>query len=141
LRVETADQTPEFFSLRVEEDECGCEFKTINRREVFANLFLNIQADENNAVSKFFFEPVNGGLCGGAANSVWRLKFEQDGLSCADQGIYSLGITHEGCLNRVQDDPRSDESRDDRPEGEKIPPGGGVSQQDQACHDDYCQSE
>ena len=136
LRIETIHLTPEFFALRVEENKSGREFKTVNRREVFADLFLNVEADENHAVAKFLFESVNDGLYGGAGNSVGRLEFEQDGLARADPRLHVFCVACQRGLNGVQYDPRRDESRDNHPEGEKIPPGRFFRQQDESRHAD-----
>lgn len=70
LCVEFSNCAPEFIALRIKENKSRGKVKAVNRSQVLADLFLNIQADEEDLTFQFFFELVNDGLCGGTANSV-----------------------------------------------------------------------
>ena len=131
LRVKTADQTPDFLPLCVEENKCRRVLKIVYGGKFPADFFLDIEADENNLTFQFFFELVNGGLYGGAANSEGGLEFQQDGFPRADGGFNFLRVVHQERLDGAQHEPGDDEPRDDGSEGEKIAHGGGVPQQDQ----------
>lgn len=139
MRVESANVAPEFISLRIEEDEGRRKFKTIHRGKFHAGCFLNVQADDVDLTAKFFFELVNDGLNRGAANSIGRLKFQQNRRTRADHRSYFFGIVHEGRLARMQDAPGGKERRDDHSESKIVVPSWFVGQQDEARHE--CQSD
>ena len=82
MRVESADGTPDFVALRVEENKGGREFKTVHGSKFHTDCFLNVQADKVDLLANadlainFLFKLVNGGLNLGACNSEGRLKFK-----------------------------------------------------------------
>lgn len=137
LRVEIADGAPDFVALRVEENEGGSGFKTIHGRKFAANGFLDVEANEEELISKFLFELVNDGLYGCAGNSVWRLEFEQDGFACADHIPHHFGIVHERGLARVHDEPGRDQPAEDHTECKVIRPFWIAGEKYQPRH--HCQ--
>jgi len=62
LRIEIADLSPTLGSVAVKVDKGWREFESISRRQFAADLFLNVQAYDQQSVSKFIFELVNDGL-------------------------------------------------------------------------------
>lgn len=140
MRVETANGAPEFISLRVEENERGCEFEAVHRCEFHAHFLLDIKADDMDAfadadfVIKFLFQLVNDGLNCGAANSIGRLKFKQDRRACADHCLHFFGIVHQRGLARMQDAPRGEQRNDDDAKRQVVVPFWLVCEQDEARH-------
>ncbi len=135
MRVEVADGAPDFVALRIEEDKGWGEFKTVYGGKFHACLILNVQADDVDLIAKFLFELVNDGLNRGAANSIGRLEFKQNGCAFAYHGLHLLRIFHKWGLARVQDAPGGNQPQDDNAKGEVVIPFGFVGQQDEACND------
>ena len=94
LGVKFSDHAPDFAALCIEVNKSGGEFKSIYRREIHADGFLNIEAliNEPNAIS--LSELVHDGLYRYAAYSVGRLEFEQDGFASPDHCLHFFGIIH-----------------------------------------------
>ena len=101
LRVEVADHTPDLIALCVEEDKGWSEIKVVHRGKLHAGLVLNVQANDVDLAAKFCFELVNDGLNCGAANSIWRLKFEEDGRARSDHRLHFFCIVHQRGLARM----------------------------------------
>jgi hypothetical protein len=141
LRVEGADGAPDFIALRVEENKSWREFKTIHGDKFPANRFLNVQADKVNLFAdadlaiEFLFEPVDDRLNLGACNSEGGLKFEQDGRTCANEGLHLFGVVHQWRLAWMQNNPGGNQRSDDDAKGEKIAPFWLVRQQHVASGD------
>ena len=90
-------------------------------------------------IAKFFFEPVNDRFYRGTANSIRRLKLEQNGRACPDHFLHHFGIVHERRLTRMHDDPGGEQACDDHAKGEEIIPFWVVREQYQpGKHNDYC---
>ena len=128
MRVEAADGAPDFIAIRIEKDEGWSEIKVVHGGKFHACLILNVQANKLDFIAKFCFELVNDGLNCGAANSIGRLKFEQDGRAIADHGFYFFGIFHEWGLARMQDAPCRNKPQNDNGKGEVVIPFWFVGQ-------------
>jgi hypothetical protein len=76
LRIESAYVAPEFVTVPIEIDKGRGKFKPINWGQFAPNVFLDIETDKKDLVSKFIFELVHDGLYFGAANSVGGLELQ-----------------------------------------------------------------
>ena len=101
LWVEVADHAPNFITLCVEEDKSWSEIKVVHGSKFHASLFLNVQANDVDLAAKFCFELVNDGLNCGATNSIWRLKFEEDGRARPDHRLHFFCVIHQWSLARM----------------------------------------
>lgn len=81
LRVEFADHAPKFIALCVKVYEGGGKLKIVHGGEFHTYFFLNVDMNDEDVFSKFFFELVHDGLHRHAAYSIWRLELKQDGFA------------------------------------------------------------
>jgi len=94
LRVEIADHAPEFIAFCIEVNEGGGEFKAVQWSELHADLFLYVEANDEEIIADFLFELVHDGLYRYTAYSVGGLEFEQHGFAGADHCLHLFGIVH-----------------------------------------------
>ena len=94
MRVEIAYCAPDLISVGVKIDECWGKLKAIYGRKFHADLFLDVEADDVDLITKFLFELVDDGLQRDAAYSVGGLEFEQDRFASPDHCLHFFGIIH-----------------------------------------------
>ncbi|MBC6939990.1 MAG: hypothetical protein D8M55_10790 [Chloroflexi bacterium] len=128
FRVQPADLTPEFVALRVEIDEGGGVLEAVHGREFASHIFLDVEADEDQFASEFFFQPVHDGFHFCAENSVGGLKFEQGGLALSDLFPHLLGVFEQGRLDGMQDEPGGDQPGDDDAQPDQFLPARFVAE-------------
>jgi len=134
LRVEVADHAPDFIALCVEEDKGWSEIKVVHRGKFHAGLVLNVQANDVDLAAKFCFELVNDGLNCGAANSIWRLEFKENGCAFADHRLHVLCIFHERGLAWMKYAPGGNKPDNNDSEGQIVIPFWSICEQDKARH-------
>ena len=128
MRVKVADGAPDLIAFCIEKDKGWSEIEIVHGGKFHAGLVLNVQANDVYLVAKFCFELVNDGLNCGAANSIGRLEFKQNGRTLADHGFYFLGIFHEWGLARMEDAPCRNKPQNDNGKGEVVIPFWFVGQ-------------
>ena len=101
MRVKFTDGAPDFIALCIEKDKGWGEIEIVYGGKFHACLVLNVQADNVDLTAKFCFEPVNDGFNCGAANSIWRLKFEEDGRARPDHRLHFFCVIHQWSLARM----------------------------------------
>ena len=76
--VEFADHAPKFVALCVKVYEGGGKLKIVHGAQFHTYFFLNVDMNDEDVFSKFFFELVHDGAIDNTAYSIWRLELKQD---------------------------------------------------------------
>jgi hypothetical protein len=94
LWIDGSDLTPEFVPFRIDVHKSGRELKVESLRDCPADGLLNIQADHDQFVLMFGFDPIHDGLCGDTGKSIVALKLEQHRLSIPDAIHHLVSLVH-----------------------------------------------
>ena len=62
LCIQPADFAPEFFPLCIEINKCRCKTELIHGSQLAPDFFLNVHADDDDAIPKVGFKLVHDGL-------------------------------------------------------------------------------
>lgn len=110
--------------------------KAVARGKFAANLFLDVQSNDDQSAVKLIFNPIHDGLHGSAGNSVGRLELKQHRRTLTDLGLDPGGVIHQRRLEGPQDQPAGNKSCQQQADNQVILPLWSIAEQQEGYQGD-----